>query len=68
MTGVDVMDATPAFRAQHAHQRSAVRFVRGDVNDPGLLEAVGVHDEPMQRRTAGTATSSSPTRGSSGRG
>ncbi len=44
VTGVDVMDATPAFRAQHAHQRSAVRFVRGDVNDPGLLEAVGVHD------------------------
>lgn len=44
VTAVDAMAPTPEFEAEHARRRSAVRFVRGDVNDPALAAAVGRHD------------------------
>jgi hypothetical protein len=40
VTGVDVMEPTPAFRAR----ASGVRFVRGDLHDPAVVEEVGRHD------------------------
>jgi hypothetical protein len=44
VTCLDVMDATPAFEAEWARRRSAVRFVRGDLHDPAVVAEVGVHD------------------------
>jgi methyltransferase family protein len=44
VTGVDVMEATPAFEAERARRGSAVRFVRGDLHDPAVVREVGVHD------------------------
>lgn len=44
VTGMDVMAPTPAFEAEHARRRSAVRFVRGDLHDEAALARVGVHD------------------------
>ena len=44
VTGLDVMEPTPAFEAGRARHGDAVRFVRGDVHDPDVIAEVGVHD------------------------
>lgn len=44
VTGLDLMAATPAFAAEHKRRGSRVRFVQGDVHDPGTIAAVGRHD------------------------
>jgi hypothetical protein len=44
VTGLDVMDATPAFEAARERRGSAVRFVHGDLHDPAVVDEVGVHD------------------------
>jgi hypothetical protein len=44
VTGFDVMDATPEFRAEHAGRSSLVRFVRGDLHDPSTVAEVGPHE------------------------
>jgi hypothetical protein len=41
VTGVDVMDRSPEFDAEHARRDSKVRFVQGDLHDPALLDQVG---------------------------
>lgn len=38
VTGLDVMGATPEFEAERERRGSAVRFVCGDVHDPGVVE------------------------------
>ena len=42
VTALDVMGATPAF--EERARGSKVRFVQGDVNDAGTVEAVGAHE------------------------
>lgn len=44
VTGVDLMEPTPQFRAEHERRGSQVRFVGGDLHDPAVLEQAGVHD------------------------
>lgn len=44
VTAVDVMPPTPEYEAEHARRDSAVRFVRGDLHDPAVVDEVGVHD------------------------
>jgi len=44
VTGLDVMGPTPAYEAEHQRRSSAVRFVRGDLHDPGAIAEVGNHD------------------------
>ncbi len=44
VTAVDAMAPTPEYETEHVRRGSAVRFVRGDVNDPALAATVGVHD------------------------
>jgi hypothetical protein len=44
VTALDVMAPTPAYEAEHQRRRSKVRFVRGDLHDPGTIEAVGRHE------------------------
>jgi hypothetical protein len=44
ITGVDGMEPTPEFRAEHDRRSSKVRFVRGDLHDPPTLESAGPHD------------------------
>jgi hypothetical protein len=44
VTGVDLIGETPEFQAERARRDSAVRFVQGDLHEPGTLEAAGVHD------------------------
>jgi len=44
VTGVDVMEATPEFEAERAQRSSNVRFVRGDLHDPGTVADVGPHE------------------------
>ncbi|MGE4425363.1 MAG: class I SAM-dependent methyltransferase [Solirubrobacteraceae bacterium] len=44
VTGVDVMDASPEYLAEHARRGSSMRFVRGDLHDPALVDEVGPHD------------------------
>jgi SAM-dependent methyltransferase len=44
VTGIDVMEPTPQFEAEHARRDSAVRFVRGDVHDPATVAEAGRHD------------------------
>jgi len=44
VTGLDVMDQSAAFRAEHARRDSKVRFVRGDLHDAETLAAVGPHE------------------------
>ena len=44
VTGVDIMDRTNDFDAEHARRDSAVRFVQGDLHDPAVLAQAGVHD------------------------
>jgi len=38
VTAVDVMAPTEDFEAEHARRGSAVRFVRGDIHEPQLIE------------------------------
>jgi hypothetical protein len=38
VTGVDIMAPTSRFTAEHARRGSSVRFVRGDIHVPGLIE------------------------------
>jgi hypothetical protein len=40
-TGLDVMEATPGFLAENARRGNPIRFVRGDVNAPDVVERVG---------------------------
>jgi SAM-dependent methyltransferase len=42
VTALDIMGATAAFEERHRAVGSRVRFVQGDVNDPGIVEAHGV--------------------------
>jgi hypothetical protein len=44
VTGLDVMDASPEFQAEHSRRASGVRFVQGDLHDPETVAAVGRHD------------------------
>ena len=44
VTGLDVMEPTTAFESERARRGSAVRFVRGDVHDAGVVAEVGAHD------------------------
>ena len=44
VTGVDVMQATPEFQAEHERRSSKVRFVRGDLHEPATIAEVGPHD------------------------
>jgi len=44
VTAVDAMEQTPEFLAEHERRGSSVRFVRGDLTDPGLPGVVGQHD------------------------
>jgi SAM-dependent methyltransferase len=42
--GLDLMAATPVFRARNAELREPVRFVQGDINDPDIERLVGIFD------------------------
>ena len=44
VTGVDVMFPTPRFTAELERRDSKVRFVQGDLHDPGTVAQVGRHD------------------------
>ncbi len=44
VTGLDLMPATPAFTAEHERRGSRMRFVQGDVHDPGTIAEVGRHE------------------------
>lgn len=44
VTGVDVMEPTPAFRERHSREGSSVRFVRADLLAASTPDAVGRHD------------------------
>jgi hypothetical protein len=44
VTGVDLMDETAHFRAEHERRGSRVAFVQGDLHDPATLERAGTHD------------------------
>jgi hypothetical protein len=44
VTGVDVMNASPAFLAEHERRASSVRFVRADVHEPATVAEVGPHE------------------------
>lgn len=41
VTAFDAMEETPEYRAEHQRRSSSVRFVRGDLHEPG---AIGEHD------------------------
>jgi hypothetical protein len=44
VTGLDLMPATPAFRAHQRARSSSVRFLQGDLHDEHVIAAVGRHD------------------------
>jgi hypothetical protein len=44
VTGVDVMEASPEFHAEHERRSSSVRFIRGDVHEPSTVAEVGPHE------------------------
>lgn len=44
VTGLDVMEATPDFEAEHARRSSSVRFVHGDLHDAATVAEVGPHE------------------------
>ena len=44
VTGIDITPATPAFEAKNAAAGGRVRFLRGDLNDPRLVEWAGTHE------------------------
>jgi hypothetical protein len=43
VTGLDVMPASEKFAAERAARGSSVRFVQGDLHDPGAMIEVGPH-------------------------
>ena len=43
VTGVDLFEATPEFKAERERRGSKVRFVRGDVHERSVVEQVGPH-------------------------
>lgn len=44
ITGLDGMAPTEGYLAEHARRDSKVRFVRGDLHDPVIVEDIGPHD------------------------
>jgi hypothetical protein len=44
VTGVDVMSPTPRFTAELERRGSKVRFLQGDLHDPGTIAQIGRHD------------------------
>lgn len=44
VTGIDVNDATEEFLRKNATHGGAVRFIKGDLNDPGIVDWAGKHD------------------------
>jgi hypothetical protein len=44
VTGVDVLDPTPEYRAEHERRGSSVEFVHGDLHDAATVERVGRHE------------------------
>lgn len=44
VTGVDVMNPTDTFKAEHARRESRVRMVTGDLHDPEVQAQTGQHD------------------------
>jgi hypothetical protein len=44
VTGLDVMEPSREFTAEHERRSSKVRFVRGDLHDPSTIAAVGAHE------------------------
>jgi hypothetical protein len=44
VTGLDLMPPTERFRAEHERRGSRVRFVQGDLHDPGAVAELGRHD------------------------
>ena len=44
VTGVDVMGPSERFSAEVARRDSGVRFVQGDIHEPGTIAQVGRHD------------------------
>jgi SAM-dependent methyltransferase len=44
VTGVDVVEASPEFRAEHEARGSRVRFIQGDLHDERTLAEVGPHE------------------------
>lgn len=44
VTGVDVMEASPEFRAERERRSSSVRFVRGDLHEASTVAEVGPHE------------------------
>jgi len=44
VTGVDVNDATGNFDRKNAAHEGAVRFIKGDLNDPDIEQWAGKHD------------------------
>ncbi len=44
VTGVDVMAPTERFDAELRRRDSKVRFLQGDIHDPGTIAAIGRHD------------------------
>ena len=44
VTGVDVMEPTPEYEAEHKRRNSKIRFVLGDLHDPNVMKEVGSHD------------------------
>jgi SAM-dependent methyltransferase len=44
VTGVDLMQPTPAYERARAERNSRVRFVQGDLHDPATIAATGIHD------------------------
>ena len=44
VTGIDVMDASPEFHAEHERRSSLVRFLQGDLHDPATVADAGPHE------------------------
>lgn len=44
VTGVDLMPASAAFEAERERRGSSLRFVQGDLHDPAVLAAAGLHE------------------------
>ncbi|WP_187278872.1 class I SAM-dependent methyltransferase [Methylobacterium sp. WL12] len=44
VTGVDVAEATEAFKKRHRETGSKIRFVHGDFHDPGVQSKIGLID------------------------
>jgi SAM-dependent methyltransferase len=44
VTATDVMAPTNEYAAELKRRKSKVRFVQGDIHDPAVIEAIGLHD------------------------